>query len=349
MKNLSRFDLGMIIAFVVVALLGGGAWWYLSGQLQAAQAETRDAKTSFDRYSVAKGGADTIVVSPTNGKTLQTNIDLLKTQLTPLIQEKLQSKENTLHTIDKEDPVAWKHDLEDDIRRLTSTAKTHGVALPTNFAFGFSRYVGTNPADEQTAVLSKQLLGIDKIATILIMAPVKGIQDIRRTYEEDPHTSTTASNATPSRETTQGPLPGYALSAPGNAYIAYPFEIDFETNAENFRTVIDGLIQSPYVFVIRAVTVKNSSPTSPLVTDLERLAGGGPGSVIGTSPGEVAQTQSTKGPQYLFGNSTLSVKLLVDMIEWNAGDLTAPSTPTPSTALTPGAPKLRSPTSGGIR
>ncbi len=36
MKKFSRFDLAVIIAFVVIALLGGGAWYYLSGQLDAA-------------------------------------------------------------------------------------------------------------------------------------------------------------------------------------------------------------------------------------------------------------------------------------------------------------------------
>ena len=37
MKNLSRFDLGVIIAFVVISLLGAGAWYYLSGQLDNAK------------------------------------------------------------------------------------------------------------------------------------------------------------------------------------------------------------------------------------------------------------------------------------------------------------------------
>ena len=36
--QLSKFDIGMIIAFAVVGLLGGTAWWFLSGQLQTAQA-----------------------------------------------------------------------------------------------------------------------------------------------------------------------------------------------------------------------------------------------------------------------------------------------------------------------
>jgi hypothetical protein len=44
----------------------------------------------------------------------------------------------------------------------------------------------------------------------------------------------------------------------------------------------------------------------------------------------VAATTSTKGPQYLFGNSTLQVKARIDMIEWIAdlSTLTNPPAPT---------------------
>ena len=84
------------------------------------------------------------------------------------------------------------------------------------------------------------------------------------------------------------------------------------------RTVISGLIQSPYVFVIRTINVKNSNPNSPAISSLDAMAGTPPSSVVETSPGEVAATVSTKGPQYLFGNETIAVKLRVDLIEWTA-------------------------------
>src|SRR5271154_5093523 len=98
--NLSGFDLGVIIAFAVVTLLGGGAWWYLSGQLQTAVDDVHKAKADFDRYSSKYD----IVVDPSNEKPLQANIDLLKAQLDPLIHTKLQPKENKLRSIEREDP-----------------------------------------------------------------------------------------------------------------------------------------------------------------------------------------------------------------------------------------------------
>jgi hypothetical protein len=308
MKKISGFDLGAIIAFAVLTLLGVAAWWYLSGVLQSAQTDAVTAKQAFDKYATKYD----IVVSRSNGKTLQANIDLLKAQLDPLIHTTLMPKDDKLHAIEKEDPVAWKHDLDDEVHRLTDAAKLNSVTIPTDFYFGFSRYQSQSPSDEQTAVLSKQLLGVEQIATILIKSPVKSIEAVRRSYEEDPHV-----NPGPNAEAEGDRLLGYSMIAPGNVYTTYPFEFDFETTTENLRTVIDKLLQSPNIFILRTVALENTMPNSPLISDLDRLAGPAP-SVIDTSPGEVAATPPTKGPQFLFGNSSLKVKVRIDMIEWTA-------------------------------
>jgi hypothetical protein len=316
--KLSGFDLGVIIAFAVITLLGGGAWWYLSGQLQAAQSDVKSAETEFVRYSVAKAGPDNIVVSPSNGKNLQANIELIKAQI-DLLNTKLQPKENKLSSIDKEDPVEWKHDLDDEVHRLNAAAKVHGVIVPPNFYFGFSRYLSQSPNDEQTLVLKKQLVGVEELANILINAPVKEIRAVRRSYEEDPHAvggAAPGSGAAPEADH----LSSYALNAPANAYIAYPFEVEFETTSENFRPIINSLIQSPYLFVVRTLSVENSKLNSPMISELANLAGPPAGSVVGTAPGEVAATTTTKGPQFLFGDSTLKIKVRIDMIEWKAGN-----------------------------
>ena len=314
--KLSGFDLGVIIAFAVITLLGGGAWWYLSGQLQTAVDDVGKAKADFDRFSVAKGGPDNIVVSPSNGKTLQANIDQIKAQIEPLISTKLQPKDNKLRSIEKEDPVAWKHDLDDEVHRLNAAAKVHGVTVPPNFYFGFSRYLSSSPSDEQTAILSKQLVGVEQLATILINAPVKEIKAIRRTYEEDPHTAGSSGSGSTSDV---DHLSGYALDAAANAYTAYPFEVDFETTSENLRPIINNLIQSPYLFVVRTLSIQNTKINSPMVSELADLAGPPSGSVVGTAPGEVAATTPpTKGPQFLFGDSTIKIKMRLDMIEWKA-------------------------------
>jgi len=310
--SISGFDIGVIIAAVVIALLGGGAWWYLSGALADAQAEVASAKSDFDKYSTKSD----IIVSASNGQVLQANIDLLKAQLDPLVQSKLLPKENKLSSIQKEDPVAWKHDLDNEVQRLTAAAKTHAVTIPTNFYFGFSRYRNQSPGDEQTVVLSKQLVGIDQIMSILINAPVKEIQSLHRTYEEDPHSNYTGGGGS-SESSDSDRLGGYAVDFPGNIYTDFPFEVEFETTPENFRPVIDNLLQSPYIFIVRTLAIENTNPTSPATSTLDQLAGTPDSSVVNSPPGEVGMAVNTKGPQKFFGYSTIKIKARIDMIEWN--------------------------------
>jgi len=317
--NLSKFDLGIIIAAVVIALLGGGGYFYLSGLLSSAQDDVHAAKSSFDTYSASKSaGGATIVVSPANATTLQNNINLLKAQLDPLINTKLLAKDNKLSSVVKEDPVAWKAGLDATVQRLKTSAKAHNVDLPPSFYFGFSRYVSQSPNAEQTTVLGKQLLGLDELSNILINLQIKDIGALRRTYEEDPHSNFGNNGGSGAADPDQ--LGGYSSRGPGNSYISYPFEVEFETTSEvqNLRDFIDNLAQSPYIFVIRSISVENSQPDSPMVSDLERIAGPPPAPMTDSSPGAVAATTSTKGPQYLFGNGTLRVKARIDLIEWTA-------------------------------
>jgi hypothetical protein len=81
--------------------------------------------------------------------------------------------------------------------------------------------------------------------------------------------------------------------------------------------VIDGLLKSPYVFIVRSVVVQNDKTTSPQVADLDKMAGtNGPG-VSDSSPGSVGTTKTDAAPQWLFGKELLHIKIRVDLIEWN--------------------------------
>jgi len=313
--DLSRFDIGIIIAFAVIGLMGGGAWWYLSSALQTAQQQDLQVKSDFDNNAV-KGN---IIVNAVNAKTLQENGDLIKTQVDPLISRYFLAKDNKISDIAKEDPVAWKHDLDEDVRALTSDAKGHGVTLPaSNFYFGFSRYLTESPNDEATTVLSKQRLAIKAISEILINGKVTAIDRVRRTYEEDPRPVNAGTSASDHAEGDQ--LGGFSIVMPGETYTAYPFEFEFDTKVESLRPVIDELVKSPYLFIVRTVEVDNAQLTSPVTGDLDRMAQVTPGapSAIDAGPGGVAASAPpTVGPQYLFGNSVLHVKIRVDLIEWN--------------------------------
>src|ERR1700761_7442175 len=183
--QLSKFDIGMLIAFAVVGILGGTAWWFLSGQLQAAQAQCAQVAGDYNTYATAKGWG--IIVSQANAKALQANSDLLQAQLDPVMSANLLAKGNDLATVQPMDPVGWKKELDDDVKTLTNEARGHAITLPEHFYFGFSRYLTESPGDAATAVLTKQRYAIKAITEILIGAQIKSIAKVRRSYEEDAH------------------------------------------------------------------------------------------------------------------------------------------------------------------
>jgi hypothetical protein len=317
MKNLSRFDLAMIIAFVIVALLGGAGWWWLSGQLQAAQADASTVAGQFDQYSKK----EVFLPTPGNVRTLQKNIDIMTRQLDPLVQNRLQSPKNVLPSVHSVDTVDWKHDLDAQVARLNADAATHGIVVPKNFYYGFSRYLNNNPAEDATAVLKRQQIAIGTISSILINAPVKEIVFVRRSPEEDPApTDSPFGRASSPTSQSSDILPDRrSVEAPGGVYTAYPFEFEFDTDTESLRTVINQIMQSEYVFVIRSVMVQNQKLESPKVSDLDRMAGvTDQPSIIASSPGAVAQQAGPSiGIQYLFGDETLHVRMMVDLIDWH--------------------------------
>jgi hypothetical protein len=314
MKKLSTFDIVMIVLFVVIGLLGGGAWYYFSGQLANTQQTVASASSDFAQYS----SREVYLPTANNVKTVQAGIDLIHAQLDPIIKNQLQNPGNKLADAAKEDTdtVKWKQHLDEQVGRLNEAAKTHGVTVPDNFYYGFSRYLNTNPANDQIVVLSKQLLGVVEMANIFLNAPVRSIDTFRRTYEEDaPAAGPGAPSAALTANTSM--LPGHSSSAPGDVYTAYPFEIEFESDTTSLRKVINGLLKSPYIFVVRSVIVQNDKTASPQIGDLDKMMGNNQPGVTDSAPGSVGTDKSNLPPQWLFGKELLHIKMRVDMIEWN--------------------------------
>jgi hypothetical protein len=307
--QLSKFDIVMLIAFVVVGLCGAAAWWVLSGQLQTAQAACAQVAGDYNSYATSKGSG--IIVSQPNAKALQANSDLLQAQLDPVMSTYLLSKDNDLSSVRAMDPVGWKKELDDDIKTLTADAKGRSITLPEHFYFGFSRYQTEQPGDAATAVLTKQRKAIKALSEILIGAQIKSITRLQRSYEEDAHGG--SGNEHPEGDQ----ISGSSVVVP-DTYTAYPFEVDFDASPEALRPILSGLIKSPYLFVLRSMEVHNEQVDSPKLDDLPKMAAGnGSPSVINSDPGAAAQSTPTVGPQKLFGYATLHVKMRVDMIEWN--------------------------------
>lgn len=317
MKNLSRFEITMIVLAAIVALAGGGAWYYFSSELQTLHDnDLPQAEQQFVNYTQKQP----YLPIPTNIKTLQGNIDLLNAHLTPLEKNKLKPDNNPLAGIQNSDTASWKNDLDTRIRKLNASAKSHNVQVPGNFYYGFSRFLTQNPGDDKTGVLDKQLAGIEALANILIQDNVKDIVYVHRSDQEDEAPS--ANGAGDNRVVSDKDyVTTRATSVQDGLYTAYPFETVFDTTTNNLRQVLNDLQASPYLFIVRKVEIHNSKSDSPKVSDLDHLAG--------TDSGD-STAPSTKGPQFLFGAETLQVKFRLDMIEWH-GLPSDSSRPAPAT------------------
>jgi len=297
----------MIIAFVVIGLIGGAAAYYLDAyQLADTLNDVQAANDDFQKYS----SKQPYLPTEQSVKVLQHNNELTQQQLDPLVKKYFLAEGNKLPKIGNVDTVEWKHQLDDTVTKLNAAAKVRGIKVPKDYYYGFSRYLSQAPSEEDTEVLSKQLLAIEQMVNILLGAPVNAITHIRRTAEE---------NGLPNdmESKTGDYISGHSAEVAGGIYTAYPFEIDFDTTTDPFRKVVEDLMQSPYIFVIRSVSVQNEKASSPQISELDTIASSiSNASVTESSPGTVASAQPVAGPQYLFGGEILHVQLRVDLIDW---------------------------------
>ena len=129
--QLSKFDVGMIIAFAVVGLLGGTtAWWFLSGQLQTAQAACAQVAGDYNTYATAKGSGIIASARPMpRPASSQQRRCTARAQLDPVMSTYLLAKGNDLSTVRAMDPVAWKHELDDNVKTLVRP-RPRGIPSP---------------------------------------------------------------------------------------------------------------------------------------------------------------------------------------------------------------------------
>ena len=159
LSPLSGFDIGVIIAFVVVALLGGAAWWFLRANSGGAGRSARLAKADYrhlchgeslghHRRSALQCKGPPGQYRPAQGAARSSD---------PAPNCCRRETRSDVH--EKEDPVAWKHDLDDEVNRLNDRGQGPRRDPAAQFLFRLFPLPNQSPSDEQTAVLNKQLAG----------------------------------------------------------------------------------------------------------------------------------------------------------------------------------------------
>jgi hypothetical protein len=215
-------------------------------------------------------------------------------------------------------------------QQLTETCKDLGISLPENFQFSFSFYATNTPSREDTEALTLQLGLVDKLTRVLIDARVNKINSIRRMIVEK--------NLPPGAilETTGG-LTGLRadqastidyfppLAASENlAYTNLPFVLEFESNENSLRKVINSLSIPPSLnekdgnpyFVIRAIEITNSKTALPTLDVLR--AATTQQTAAGTRQSNIRMPNFAQGsiePRIVVGNELLQTRMRVDYIQ----------------------------------
>lgn len=307
--KLSKFDIGMIVAFVVVTGAGVGGYFYTNGLVDAAKTDLGAATGELQKLVKQR-----YLPSDANIKTLDNNIKELRSALQPIEEKVLKSPQSKLGQIAAKNPVTWKNsDLDQTVQRLQALAKSKRVTIPDDGYFGFSRYKSGNPSEAATLVLGKQLYAIELLATQLFNSNAGGsiiaLKAVRRTFDEE---GNAGGGGTEGGDAVRGSI----ITVPSKLYRVYPFEVEFIGNTVGLRNFVNSLNQAPVLFIIRSVQVTNSKLEAPKIADLGKGA-----------PTDARAGSAKLGRDFVFGSEQLQVKMRVDMIEWLGTPAPEPAKP----------------------
>lgn len=245
-----RDNLIMLILGLVFAGLLGGMIWYLrksQAQMNGVKGELDAQLSQLDQIRGAKEYPSTEA------------IDLVKRDA-----DRLRELYGAMQTNAYRAPVAVPDlprniDFADfmtlTLTRLSETATKLNVAIPEQFAYGFSRYFGsTLPCKGSTtlagddcrkllALLGRQLVIVEKLCGLLFASKVDSIQAIRRTDVEPGQPAADALNVPVSTD-------------PKALYQTYPFEIQFTCDTRTLRDFINRLAAADHLFIVRSLRVE---------------------------------------------------------------------------------------------
>jgi hypothetical protein len=115
---------------------------------------------------------------------IKENVDIIRTsreEVEKLYGELVRTAAATVRTPEL-NRVQFRAMLTQKLNDLNDAAREAKVDVPQNFAFGFDEYLGILPPDNKAALraLTKQLLVIERLTTLLLASQVTGISKIGR-------------------------------------------------------------------------------------------------------------------------------------------------------------------------
>lgn len=321
MTALPKHLIGAIVAFVVVGLLGGGAWFWTSSQLDQAIQSRSEVMQQLSALT-AKG----IFPSAANLKTLKDNQEQAAA-LGATMEPALAAGASALAPYIGPDgkglgPDAWKQLLIEKREELKKQAESAKVQVADDFYFGFKRYRLASPPAAATRELGVQLAGIEAISRVLIEARIHSLAEIRRVMVEEV-------GGTPGMASTEEALAAVVAEGPGGLYRVYPFEVRLQASASSLQKMVNLFSAQKQFFIIRSLSLENQKTGVPRRSEILAQAGLGNADPGGPEPSRAAAPARLMIP--VLGQELLNVRLRVDLILWEAPAPAQAQSTTPNT------------------
>lgn len=260
-----RQNLALVVGATVFVLLLAGVLWKSHQTSARHQQVQQELETERKRIAAARSSRP--FPSRENLEAVRRDKDALR-----------QSYKKLLTTLGRApleqsalEPVAFSQLLAQKLGGLRKQALVDGVTVSENFAFGFSRYVGTLPChqiknmDERRQImrlLGQQLRVIESLSSLLMSNRVSELRSIRR-VEVEPGAASADALSSPLTKDARG------------LYDIMPFEIQFASGAESLRQVLNALTEAPTLFIVRrlAVNVEDAAGVSGAAAPTGAAAG----------------------------------------------------------------------------
>ncbi len=219
-------------------------------------------------------------------------------------------------------PQAFQDRLRSVVSEVEAAAQTAGVTLAPEFYMGFDQYRGQLPGDNAAGALARQLGAVQAVVNALIENRVKSIDSITRTPLPEE-----GGAPPPETRNPRDNRPANSREEKASVVSAYPFEITFTAEQGRLRQSLNAIVRSSQFFIIRYLTVANSSlegpPRAPVETAyVDPAAEPTPnpdGSMPTPNPEGTQQTADPERPalNVIVGRETLTVAARIEMITFN--------------------------------
>lgn len=188
-------------------------------------------------------------------------------------------------------PQAFQDDLRAAVNRIAEKAEAAGVTLPKDFYLGFFQYKDSPPSNTAAPALARQLKIIDKLVSDLISFKVQSIDYLER--KPLPEEGGAASAGQKDQKATPG-------------IERFPISLGYTAEQGKFRVAFNSLLNSEQFFIVRALSVQNTSPAGPPVAQAQADTTG----AVGT-PGTEANANDLN---VILGRESVQVSLHLEMI-----------------------------------